>query len=133
MRKDEAKLQDKFIALLKKENILYYKTSGGLSYLPDGKGSFRPIINKKGFSDIIVFTEREVGCGCYSYWLSQTYFIEVKTDTSKLRDSQKEKFKELDELGFDCYILRPKHWEQAKLKGKLSFSNLLNEMEKYNV
>lgn len=131
MRKEEAKLQDKFIALLKKENILYYKTSGGMSYLPDGKGGFRPIIHKKGFSDIIVFTGLPmIGYDCLE---QKTYFIELKTDTGQLRDSQKEKFQKLTILGFDCYILRPKHWEKAKLKGKLSFNNLLNEMEKYNV
>lgn len=163
MRKEEAKLQDKFIALLKKENILYYKTSGGMSWYPTGKNKivekepvnkekkeyiekklnikdfkievlepdYMQVIHKKGFSDIIVFTGLPmIGYDCLE---QKTYFIELKTDTGQLRDSQKEKFQKLTILGFDCYILRPKHWEKAKLKGKLSFNNLLNEMEKYNV
>ncbi|ATZ17799.1 VRR-NUC domain-containing protein [Mesoplasma melaleucae] len=136
MRKEEAKLQDKFIALLKKENILYIKTTGGLSYLPAGEvkrtdkgtytGEFRPIKNKEGFADVIVFKNYEK-----SFKNSQTFFIEIKTDTSKLRPSQIEKFNELTNKGFDCYILRPKHWKEAKKQSKLNFLMLLDKMEYY--
>lgn len=132
----EAKLQDKFIALLKKENILHIKTNGGLSYLPAGQitksskytytGEFLPKKQKEGFADVIVFWYNpDMG-------RPETLFIEIKTDTGKLRTSQIEKFKELKNLNYYCYILRPKHWEAAKAKGKLTFEGLLNEMEKWN-
>lgn len=130
-RKEEAKLQDKFIKLLKNENILHIKTTGGLSYLPNGKGGFMPIMNKKGFADIIVFIDNNK---TETPWCCPTtLFIEMKTDTSKLRNSQIENFNKCKRLGFDCYILRPKHWKQAKakLKCKLTFENVLNEMERY--
>lgn len=128
----EAKLQDKFIALLKKENILHIKTTGGLSYLPASKvertqnglytGEFRPIKSKEGFADVIVFYDNE------------TLFIEIKNDTGKLRPSQTENFLKLIKTGHKCYILRPKHWELIKkLKYKISFSKLLVIMDQWNV
>ena len=128
-RKIEAKLQDKFINLLKRDEILHIKTIGGMTWLPKGNGEFIPIRQKEGFADVIVFYQHwKFGQGYCNPW---TIFIELKTDTGNLRDSQIEKFNQLKKLGFDCFILRPKHWEQAKLKGKLSFENLLEEMERY--
>lgn len=119
----EAKLQDKFINFLKRNNILYVKTSGGMSWLPDGKGNFFPIRHKEGFADVFIFTNLN--------YVPNTIFIEIKTDDGKLRDTQIEKFEKLTDLGFECLILRPRHWENCKAKGKINLKNLLEEMERF--
>lgn len=105
MRKDEAKLQNKFIALLNKENILYYKTSGGISYTStkpiykmkiNDNGTytddFRPLRQQKGFSDLIVYKQGIKKCKYTEHFyhsIPKTYFIEVKSDKGILRSSQK--------------------------------------------
>lgn len=146
-RKIEAKLQDKFLKLLTSSGVSKLKTTGGKYYNVRGpvkslgKGLFSGIFglykSEKGYSDIIVFDQDIPVEDCESCWnhykgqIPATYFIEVKTDIGKLEKTQIDKFEELSAMGFGCYILRPKHWEKAKAKGKLSFGSVFVEMERY--
>ncbi len=91
---NEKQLQLSFTGWLTRNNILYYKTQGGSLFTREGK----PLRFKSGYSDILVFIDGEV------------YFIELKTETGKLRQSQAEKFSLLKKEGFtNLFILRPSH------------------------
>lgn len=55
----------------------------------------------------------------------------ARKEETKLKDTQIEVFNKLKVLCFKYLILRPKHWEKAKTLGKITFGNLLKEMEIY--
>ena len=118
----EATLQDKLVAFLKKNDIQYYKTMGGSYWLPyfkNGTRDFMCVKSQKGWPDIIVFFDKRL------------LLIELKKDDGRLRPEQTERFTKLKDCGYEVLILRPKHWENCKSKGKLSLKKLLEEMERF--
>lgn len=118
----EAKLQDKLVVFLKKNNVQYYKSFGGNYWLPiykNGKRDFMCIKSPSGWPDIFVFFDKRM------------FFIELKTDVSKLNEEQVKRFTVLKEKGYEIFILRPRHWEKCKEKNKINFKKLLEEMERF--
>lgn len=106
----EKQLQDKLIRYLKKHEIPYLKTTGGLSYFPAGpvkpigpgqySGTFRALQQQKGWSDLLIFVGKSV------------MFVELKTEIGQLRDSQKEKQALLEAHGYMWITLRPSKYDE---------------------
>jgi len=91
----EKELQKLIINWLNKHKILYYKTTGGL--LRGANGTM--YTSQLGWPDLQVFMEN----GKYYFW-------ELKIEKGKLRDSQIQRFKQLNQAGYNVYIIRPSTW-----------------------
>lgn len=105
----EKKFEQNIIGMLNRQNILNKKNLGGNMQM----GGFT-ISQQKGWPDLMVFIN------------GLTYFIEFKTDTGTLEDSQKEMFPKILASGFEVFIARPKYYEKYKETIKRGQFNILD-------
>lgn len=115
-------LRKKITEYFKKSGIHYYKTVGDIYWLPyheDNTKKFRCVQSPKGWPSLFVFFDRRI------------ILIDTKKDEAPIKPKQLYRFTKLKESGYQIYILRPKHLEVIRSRGKFCMKYLLEAMERF--